>query len=575
VPGDLACFHSHHHQDGGRAINWDTGKTGRASSVPVCGPTVASPREMDRPPQIDAGLRSLSCRGQAKSRPGPMALRSLKSPSRQGALPGGALIVALLLVAFARPVLAQESGGAMPRSPNSPNSSGAPKTAPNPSAVPPPPPVDDPMLAPVPPPKRVVSSWSEAQQLLVARSTNLKTALDQVLQAEGQTIVAFAQYLPSFGGCAGGSSAPPGCGNGSYVHQLRTKTTIQNVTGEPSSAVVPVPNAFAGSLTLSQDLINFQEFDQISINELMEDSSRMTVDDTRRTLNLSLANQIVSVVTAERSAEINRGGLRVALEQLELTRRKEALGAATGLDVVRADQNAENARAALVNGDEALRQAREALGLALGIPEETGVTPGMDVGGIAEDTLRSCRVVDTIDQRPDVVAARKNLEVAKRNLRNTWYSFIPVVTGQSTLSATSTPNAGYPNPTWSIGAVLSVPLFDGGTRFGTIKSMRAAEDIAAQTLESLRRQAIIQVEQAQRGVSVAEVTYKVAFRQRDLAARNDSMTQTLWARGLGTSVDLVTASEAHRQAELNLALAEFGAVKARLAAILALSTCPW
>jgi outer membrane protein TolC len=435
--------------------------------------------------------------------------------------------------------------------------------------------VDDAMLAPVPRPKRVVSSWEEAQQLLFARSTNLRTALDQVLQAEGQTIVAFAQYLPAFGACAGGSSAPPGCGNGAYTHQLRTKTTVQNVIGEPVSAVLPVPNTFAGTLTLYQDIINVQEFDQISINELMEDSSRMTVADTRRTLNLSLANQIVSVVTAERSAEINRVGLRVALEQLALTRRKEALGAAMGLDVVRADQNAENARAALVNGDEALRQAREALGLVLGIPEETGVVRQIDVNGVAEDAIRSCRVVDTVDQRPDIVAARKNLEVAKRNLRNTWYSFIPVITGQSTLSATSAVNSGYPNPTWSIGAVVSVPLFDGGTRVGTIKSQRAAEDIAAQTLETLGRQAIIQVEQAQRGIGVAEVTYKVAIRQRDLAAKNDSMTQALWARGQGTSVDLVTASEAHRQAELNLALAEFGTAKARLAAIMALATCPW
>ena len=43
------------------------------------------------------------------------------------------------------------------------------------------PPVDDPMLAPVPPPRRVISSWAEAQDLLRQRSTNLKTALDQVL----------------------------------------------------------------------------------------------------------------------------------------------------------------------------------------------------------------------------------------------------------------------------------------------------------------------------------------------------------------------------------------------------------
>ena len=130
----------------------------------------------------------------------------------------------------------------------------------------------------------------------------------------------------------------------------------------------------------------------------------------------------------------------------------------------------------------------------------------MNVNGIATSALRSCRAVNNIEQRPDILAARKNLEVAKRNLRNTWYSFLPVVSGQSTLSATSAVNTGYPNPTWSIGAALSVPLFDGGTRVGTMKSERAAEDIAAQNLEALRRQVVIQVEQAQRGIEVAQVS---------------------------------------------------------------------
>jgi multidrug efflux system outer membrane protein len=438
------------------------------------------------------------------------------------------------------------------------------------------PPVEDPMLAPVPPPKRVLSSWSEAYQLLQARSTNLKSAVDQVLEAEGQTIVAFAQYLPAFGGCAGGSSAPPGCVNGTYTHQLITRPGNENAVGTQQSAsgVVPVPNLASISMTLSQDLLNVQEFDQIFINRIQEQANRFTVEDTRRTLELGLANQIVSVVTAERSAEINRVGLRVALEQLGLTRRKEALGAAMSLDVVRAEQNAANARVALVNGDEALRQAREALGLAMGVPEETGVAPGMKVDGLAQEAMQSCRSVDIIDDRPDVLAALKNLEVAKRNLRNTWYSFIPVLTAQSQVAATTAPNNGYPNPTWSIGAALSFPIFDGGTRYGTIKTQQAMADAANQSLQSLRYQAIIQVEQAQRGIEVAEASYKVALQQRDLAAQNDTLTQKLWVRGQGTSVDLVTASAAHRQAEQSLVVAEFGVVKARLAAIMALSTCP-
>jgi outer membrane protein TolC len=391
--------------------------------------------------------------------------------------------------------------------------------------------------------------------------------MDQVLQAEAQTRIALAQYLPTI------------TGTGVYTHQLITNTVSSGFavtgTGVTTSSRVPLPDTLAGQVQLQQNVINVQEFDQISISELNEDTTRLTVDDKKRTLALSLANQIVAVVTAERSADINRVGLRVALEQLEITKRKQALGAANGLDVVRAQQNAANARATLVTGDESLREAREALGLALGIPDETGVAANVNVNGLAEGALSSCKAVRSVDERPDVAAARMNLEVAKRNLQNVWYTFLPTLNAQSTLNETTVVATGYPNPTWNIQAILSVPLWDGGTRYGNLRNARAAEDIAAQTLESLRRQAIIQIQQAQRQLAVAEVSGKVALEQRDLAAKNDQMTQAGYMVGQGTSLELVTASEAHRQSELNLALAEFNVVKARLLAVLALATCPW
>jgi multidrug efflux system outer membrane protein len=444
---------------------------------------------------------------------------------------------------------------------------GAPSAAP--VTVPPPPSVDDPMLAPAPTPARVLSSWREAVAFLRARSTDLRVAMDQVLQAEGQTRIALAQYLPSI------------TGTGTQSHQFLTNPSsalsaiVFNGSGLSSSSRNPIPNATSGNVAIKQDLLNVQEFDQISIDELGEDAARLSVDDEKRTLALSVANQIVAVVTAEREAEINRVGLRVALEQAEITDRKRALGAANGLDVVRAQQNAANARAALVTGDESLREAREALGLALGIPEETGVSPDVDVAGLAQDAGASCRAVSSVDERSDVAAARTKLDVAKRNLRNVWFTFLPTVTATSTVLATSPASSGAPNPTWNIQGVLTVPIWDGGARYGSLRIARAAEDVAIQLLEGLRRQALIQVQQAQRQLVVAGESARVSRSQRDLAAQNDQMTQLAYMTGQGTSLELVTASEAHRQAELNLALADFNVVKARLLAMLALATCAW
>src|SRR5580693_9328123 len=95
------------------------------------------------------------------------------------------------------------AGRAIAQAPALPGATTAPAGPPagspsaNPVVVPPPPDVKDPMLAPVPLPARVLGSWREAIALLRSRSTDLKTSVDQVLEAEAQTRIALAQYLPT------------------------------------------------------------------------------------------------------------------------------------------------------------------------------------------------------------------------------------------------------------------------------------------------------------------------------------------------------------------------------------------
>lgn len=438
-----------------------------------------------------------------------------------------------------------------------------------PLVLPPPPPVDDPMLAPAPAPGRVLSSWREAMSLVRSRSTDLRIAIDRVTQARALTRVALASYLPTI------------TATGGYAHEFLTRNNPQGVpVSTPAgaialSSIAPLPNVFDGRLRVQQTILDIPALDRIGANRVAEEAAQLSTDDTRRTLILGVADEVVAVVTAERSAEINRVGLRVALEQLAITQRKRELGGGTVIDVVRAEQNAEEARDALVSGDEMLREAGEALGLALGLPEEVGVARGIDINGIAEDAIASCRRIQSVEDRADVAAARKNLDVAKHSLREIWDGFLPTVTAQSTLDGTSVIPLGYPNPTWNISALLTIPIWDGGARYGELRSATAAEDIAADELEALRRKTVIQVQQAGRQLVVAQTSDGVARRERDLAAKNEALTQISFITGAATSLELVTASEAHRRAELNLVIKDFDIVEARLLALLALATCPF
>jgi outer membrane protein TolC len=449
------------------------------------------------------------------------------------------------------------------------------------------------MLAPMPPATRLIATWEETLELIKHRSTDLRTSYDEVLRAQGQVRTALAAMLPTINGT--GTLAHQLAGSNGILTTSSSTTTAPNLsafTPAQQAGLAQLAQSFASSFSgfgnqpndsfslsaqATQPIIALEAWHNWKTTKINVDAAKLSYEDMKRTIALAVANDLIAVITAERVAELNRVGTRNALERLDLSRRKNNLGAASRLDVIRAQQDVETSRATLVTGDESLREAREALGLALGLPEQVGVTKDLNLDGLVQAALDTCKVAPSVEDRADVAAARVRLEVAKRRTDDVYYLFLPTLSAQSL----ATYNASIPSSdattisSWNIEGVLTVPLWDGGVRYGSLRQTRALEDEARQTLESTRRQAIIQVEQARRSVTVAEASEMVAKNARALAAENDRLTRTGYIEGQGTSLELVTAAAALREADITLALRQFDLVKARVTAILALANCPW
>jgi outer membrane protein TolC len=470
----------------------------------------------------------------------------------------------LLAVSLTGPsALAQPARPTAPRPPPT-QAPAAPATT---GQLPPTPEVTDPMLTPVPRPKTEIASWDEALKHVRARSTDLRIAAQEIARAEAQSRIAIAGALMTING------------QGTYTHNLITNETLQPVRSGATLAFqsvnTPFPDFMNASIVASQPVLALRAWYAIGTADRNENVAHLTLEDTKRQIALNVANAIVGVVTAERVAELNRLGLRNALTRLELAIRRSTLGSGTGLDVVRARQDVETARATLVAGDESLRQAREALGLALGLPEQVGVPPNVDLNGLEASARASCKPVRNVDERPDIAALNERAAVAHRLVNDVKLQFAPTIDVRSAVATTTVDTGAAPNTTWNVQAVLTVPIWDGGTRYGNMRDTRAQEAIAGEKLEAARRQAAIQVTQAQRGVGVADDRRRVAAQARDLAAENDRLTRTAYLEGRGTSLELVAAAQALREAEIQLAVREFELVKARVLAILSLASCPW
>lgn len=423
--------------------------------------------------------------------------------------------------------------------------------------APPPIPVDDPMLEPPAPPARSVQSWSDAEKLLDERSIDLRIATDQVAVAEGQWRVALAALLPTMNGTV------------SFSHQFITRTSSQvagvNPDGTPAFRTVSSPqsNIFQFGLSASLSIVNVRSIYALGTASTAADVAKMSQADRRRAVVLGAATAALAVLTADHVEQLARVGLRSSLERLELAKRREKLGAGTELDIVRAAQDVDSARRQVVTSKESLRQAREAFGLTLGVTEGVGV--GLTADVVEAGIATRCHSVASVDDRADVSAAILQANVARRARTDVWLQFLPTLTLSSSASTTTADVGASPNGTWSLQALLTVPIWDGGARYGQLRITEANADVAAQNLEALRRSIALQRTQTDRAVTVATESRDVAKSSRDHAADVDRLTRIAYTNGQGTSVELIVAATSLRQAELDLALADFDLERAKLA----------
>jgi outer membrane protein, multidrug efflux system len=471
--------------------------------------------------------------------------------------------------------------GAQP-APVSPGPAGArpgapPPASPAPLEGPAPPPIvlNDTMLTPMPQAGKVLNNWKEALQFILARSVDVATAEQEVLRAEGMERIALAAALPTITGTltVTGQLISGSSPSTTIMGMAGTTPLTLTVPGNPLPAVNPTVLA---SINATQPILAPRAWYGIKTAALQTTSNKLALEDKKRTIFVGVATSIITVFTAERTAEVNRSGLRQSLEVLDLTQRQFKLGTATQLDVLRATSNEAAARATLVSGDEALRQSREALGLALGFKEAYGVPPSISLDEI-DATIKNICQPTPLEERADIKKARNDIEVARRGITDAWLQFSPTATLATTASISNSAQLtadGEPGA-WNIMGVLTIPFWDGGARYGNLKIARVQHEEAKLILEAAIRAADISVQQAVRSVQVAEQERAVSLNARDAAKEISRLTIRSFQLGTETSFDVVAAQQTERAAELDLVVKEFALIQAKLSAVLALSNCAY
>jgi outer membrane protein TolC len=233
---------------------------------------------------------------------------------------------------------------------------------------------------------------------------------------------------------------------------------------------------------------------------------------------------------------------------------------------VRAQQDVATSRAAIPGADEQLREAREGLAAVLQIPGDVGLAGEPDA--IEQQIMAFCTPSNgepgAPEKRIDVLIAEKEIDVAERNVDDIALKFVPTLTVQLSANATGLAFAGPFATGWSASGVLSIPLYDGGVRYGEMRDRKALVEEAKAKAVSAQVGAFIEIAQARRAIDVALAAQAAAREARDLAAEADRLQRIAYAAGIGTNFDLIDAGRTLRTAETQLILRDLDLASARL-----------
>lgn len=198
----------------------------------------------------------------------------------------------------------------------------------------------------------------------------------------------------------------------------------------------------------------------------------------------------------------------------DLTVRKQALGAASDVEVAAAQAALSTAQSDQLTTDRALQQARNALALLVGgrLPVDVPAAVPLDTQTLSL-SWGSNLSSDVLLRRPDVRAAEQRLVAANANIGVARAAFLPrlQLTGASG-SASTRLNGLFDSGSrsWSFVPTLQMPLFDWGRTTGNL-------DVA-------------QVRKVQ-AVAIYEKTLQQAFREvADLLVARDTLQEQLAAQ---------------------------------------------
>ena len=225
------------------------------------------------------------------------------------------------------------------------------------------------------------------------------------------------------------------------------------------------------SASLSQLLFDGgRTFAQIRSASAGQVSSIDTYQRDLQTVAFNVASAYYTALSAQRTTAVDNEILQQDVVQENLVIAQYHAGQASLVDIATAELPVAQARVALVQQQGVEAGAQAALANSMGLDANTVVRPADDASTYQQVVASSIAIPTygkAISQanllRPDLSSAAQTVAAAEYSLRAARLGYIPTVNGSTSYGTASQDTVGGTfAPSWSIGANLTLPIFNGG-----------------------------------------------------------------------------------------------------------------
>ncbi len=393
-------------------------------------------------------------------------------------------------------------------------------------------------------------SLEKAIEIGMENNFDLILARERIEEARGVAFTRLGALLPNLSG------------EGSYTN----RKVFQGQFGG-QSAVSPSRNIHDLRGRLTQSIFNWGLIQQYRAGKTGVDAAHLDAESVKRDIMSTIALLYFDAIRAEETVLAREANVKLNKELWDMAAGRKAAGAATGLDVIRAKVQYQSERQRLLETLIERNKARLNLVRTMGIRNDTTI--------VFQDALQ---VVDVPSQTPEeaikmALDNRVELEAQERRRLESQLR-LDAVRGERIPSLDVRGDYGLIGEKFderfgsrTIGAYLTIPLFDGGQREGRIhestsqlrqQMIRQKNLIHQVSIDA--RDALLTLETAREQVTVSREALELAFRELELS-------QKAFAVGTISHLEIINAqtSMAESRDRAIEALFNFNAARVNLA----------